>query len=537
MAEILCKKIPYTFQDPTLLDTRSFIGGKWVDAVNGDKFAVLGKDTIPPCKIQPVRSSTWDIERRMTTREGEIGSLSTDPTDNEKICDVADAGREETRQALEAAQAAFKTYKKTTARERRWLMRRWADQIRLAKDDLAAICTLELGKPYTESHVTVKYGTDFLDWFEGAIERQYGETVPAARGENRIMTIRQPQGVVAAITPWNSPIAMVTRKVGAAIAAGNTVVCKPAPETPLCAIAVAKLFERAGGPPGVFNVVTSSAAKSAQVGEEFTQNPIVRHLSFTGSTAVGRHLHAECAKTFKKTSLELGGNAPFIVFEDAKLDKAAEGLITSKFRSSGQTCVCANRILVHRSIIDQFATVLADKLRKTFRYGSVWDKQVNFGPLYAPKAFEKIDAQIRDAVGKGAKVFARGDDEERAKEVYGPNFYPPTIVTHATKDMLFMAQETFGPLAFLVPFDTEDEAVALANDTSAGLASYFYTEDISRLWRVAEALESGMVGVRVGLISACEQPFGGIKDSGVGREGGRDALDEYTEVKSITVGL
>ncbi|OAP57000.1 hypothetical protein AYL99_09112 [Fonsecaea erecta] len=514
--KIICKEIPYTFKDPTLLDTRSFIGGKWVDAVSGDTFPVL------------------------------------DPTDNEKICDVADAGRDETRQALEAAQAAFKTYRKTTARERRWLMRRWADQIRQAADDLAAICTLELGKPYTESHVTVKYGTDFLDWFEGAIERQYGETIPAARGENRIFTVRQPQGVVAAITPWNSPIAMVTRKVGAAIAAGNTVVCKPAPETPLCAIAVAKLFERAGGPPGVFNVVTSSAAKSALVGEEFTQNPIVRHLSFTGSTAVGRYLHAECAKSFKKTSLELGGNAPFIVFEDAKLDKAAEGLITSKFRSSGQTCVCANRILVQRPILEKFAAVLAEKLQKTFRYGSVWDRQVNFGPLYAPKAFEKIDAQIQDALDKGGKIFASGggggDDDKKTKNdgtegkakgkgMYGPNFYPPTIVTHATTDMLFMKQETFGPLAFLVPFDDEDEAVALANDTSAGLASYFYTEDISRLWRVSEALESGMVGVRVGLISACEQPFGGVKESGVGREGGRDALDEYTEIKSVTVGL
>ncbi|OQU99722.1 hypothetical protein CLAIMM_05314 [Cladophialophora immunda] len=508
MAEILCKKIPYTFQDPTLLDTRSFIGGKWVDAVNGAKFPVL------------------------------------DPTDNEKICEVADLGREETRQALEAAQTAFKTYKKTTARERRWLMRRWADLIKQARDDLAAICTLELGKPYTESHVTVKYGTDFIDWFEGAIERQYGETIPAAKGENRIFTIRQPQGVVAAITPWNSPIAMVTRKVGAAIAAGNTVVCKPAPETPLCAIAVAKLFERAGGPPGVFNIVTSSSARSAQVGKEFTQNPIVRHLSFTGSTAVGRYLHAECAKTFKKTSLELGGNAPFIIFEDAKLDKAAEGLISSKFRSSGQTCVCANRIFVQRSIIDKFAAVLAEKLEKTFRYGSVWDKQVNFGPLYSPKAFEKIEAQIKDALAKGGKIFASGGSTtttttggEEGKGKYGPNFYPPTIVTDATREMLFMKQETFGPLAFLVPFDGEDEAVALANDTSAGLASYFYTEDISRLWRVGEALESGMVGVRVGLISACEQPFGGVKESGVGREGGRDALDEYTEIKSITVGL
>ncbi|ETI23422.1 hypothetical protein G647_05224 [Cladophialophora carrionii CBS 160.54] len=502
MADMLLKKIPYTFKDPSLLDTRSFIGGKWVDAGNGDKFAVL------------------------------------DPSDNEQICHVADLGRDETRQAIEAAQSAFTTYRKTTARDRRWLMRRWADLIKAAKDDLAAICTLELGKPFTESLVTVKYGTDFLDWFEGAIERQYGETIPAAKGENRIFTIRQPQGVVAAITPWNSPVAMVTRKVGAAIAAGNTVVCKPAPETPLCAIAVAKLFERAGGPPGVLNIVTSSTEKSKLVGEEMTQNPLVKHLSFTGSTAVGRYLHAECAKTFKKTSMELGGNAPFIIFEDAKLDKAAEGLISSKFRSSGQTCVCANRIFVHRSVMDAFATVLATKLSSTFRYGSVWDKNVNFGPLYSARAFEKIHAQLDDALAHGAKLHADETGQtQQAGHDLGPNFYAPRIITHATKDMRFMREETFGPLAFLVPFDTDDEAIALANGTSAGLASYFFTENISRVWRISEELESGMVGVRVGLISACEQPFGGIKDSGVGREGGKDALNEYTEIKSITVGL
>ncbi|EXJ62730.1 hypothetical protein A1O7_03168 [Cladophialophora yegresii CBS 114405] len=505
MADILLKKIPYTFKDPSLLDTRSFIGGKWVDASNGDKFAVL------------------------------------DPSDNEQICHVADLGRDETRQAIEAARSAFTKYRKTTARDRRWLMRRWADLIKEAKDDLAAICTLELGKPYTESLVTVKYGTDFLDWFEGAIERQYGETIPAAKGENRIFTIRQPQGVVAAITPWNSPVAMVTRKVGAAIAAGNTVVCKPAPETPLCAIAVAKLFERAGGPPGVLNIVTSSTEKSKLVGEEMTQNPLVKHLSFTGSTAVGRYLHAECAKSFKKTSMELGGNAPFIVFEDANLEKAAEGLISSKFRSSGQTCVCANRIFVHRSVMDRFATVLATKLASTFRYGSVWDKNVNFGPLYSARAFDKIHAQLDDALAHGAKLHADQTDQSQTGQVghndLGPNFYAPRIITHATKDMRFMREETFGPLAFLVPFETDDEAIALANGTSAGLASYFFTENISRVWHVSEELESGMVGVRVGLISACEQPFGGIKDSGVGREGGKDALDEYTEIKSITVGI
>ena len=460
-------------------------------------------------------------------------TTNADPEDNEKICDVADLGCEDARKALEAAAKAFETYKTWTNRERRFLIRRWADLVKENKEDLAAICTLELGKPYTESLGTVKYGTDFLDWFEGAIERQYGDTIPAAKGTNRIFTIRQPQGVVAAITPWNSPVAMVTRKVGAAIAAGNSVVLKPAPETPLCAIALAKLFERAGGPPGVLNILTSSVEKSPQIGEEFTQSEIVKHLSFTGSTATGRYLHAECAKSFKKTSMELGGNAPFIVFGDAKLDGAAEGVIASKFRSSGQTCVCANRIFVHKSIIDEFAEVLEKKMNETFTFGSVWDKKVNFGPLYSKKAFEKINAQIEDAKSAGAKIVG----SQKAPKDQGPNFYPPTIISNANANMRFMREETFGPLAFLVPFETDEEVIAMANKTNAGLASYFFTEDISRLWRVAEALQSGMVGVRVGLISACEQPFGGIKDSGIGREGGKDALDEYTEVKSVTIGL
>ncbi|OCT51761.1 putative succinate-semialdehyde dehydrogenase [Cladophialophora carrionii] len=504
---MLNKKPPYAFKDESLLDHRSFIGGEWVAAASGAKF------------------------------------LLYNPEDNTTICEIADLGRADAARALEAAQKAFTQYKTWSHRERRWLIRRWADLIKANKEDLAAICTLELGKPYTESLVTVKYGTDFLDWFETAIERQYGDTIPAAKGENRIFTIRQPQGVVAAITPWNSPIAIlranskgakvVTRKVGAAIAAGNTVVCKPAPETPLCAIAVAKLFERAGGPPGVFNIITSGPSNAQEIGAEFTQSKIVKHLSFTGSTAVGRYLHAECAKTFKKTSMELGGNAPFIVFEDAELDKAAEA---SKFRSSGQTCVCANRIFVHSSVLDEFAKILAQKVKATFRYGSVWDAKVNFGPLYSPKALEKIEAQKEDAIAQGGEIHvAVADDVDTG--ALGPNFHPPTIVTKAKTTMRFMKEETFGPLAFLVPFDTDEEVIQMANDVDAGLAAYFYTRDITRLWKVSEALETGMVGVRVGLISACEQPFGGIKTSGVGREGGKEALDEYTEIKSITVGI
>ncbi len=331
---------------------------------------------------------------------------------------------------------------------------------------------------------------------------------------------------------------------------GNTVVLKPAPETPLCAIAVAKLFERAGGPPGVLNIITSSTDNSKAIGEEFTQNEIVKHLSFTGSTAVGKYLHSEASKRLCRTSMELGGNAPFIVFDDAKLDSAAEGVIASKFRSSGQTCVCANRIFVHRSIMDQFASVLEEKMNSTFTFGSVWDKKTNFGPLYSQKAFEKIKAQIEDATSKGkyfpvlfvgrvanAVLGCKIIDSSKGNQDLGPNHCPPQIIVNATPEMRFMKEETFGPLAFLVPFDTDDEVIAMANKTNAGLASYFYTEDISRLWKVAEALESGMVGVRVGLISACEQPFGGIKYSGIGREGGRDALDEYTEIKSITVGI
>lgn len=462
-----------------------------------------------------------------------------DPSDNTPIYSLASLARADAATAITAAQTAFTTYKTWTVRQRRHLLRTWSDLIKSHKEDLAAICTLELGKPFTESLGTVKYGTDFLDWFEAAVELQSGETIPAAKPGNRIFTIRQPQGVVAAITPWNSPVAMVTRKVGAAIAAGNTVVLKPAPETPMCAVALAKLFERAGGPKGVLNVVAASAESAAEIGEEFTKNEVVKHLSFTGSTAVGRYLHAECAKSFKKTSMELGGNAPFIVFDDAKIESAAEGVIASKFRSSGQTCVCANRIFVHKSIMDKFAKVLEEKMNSTFTYGSVWDPKVNFGPLYSEKAFVKIKAQVDDAKANGAKFTAASGfpSEGDGKEKYGPNFHPPTIITNATTSMRFMSEETFGPLAFLVPFETEEEVIALANKTKAGLASYFYTLDISKLYRVAEALESGMVGVNLGIVSACEQPFGGIKESGIGREGGRDALDEYTDIKSITVGV
>ena len=455
-----------------------------------------------------------------------------DPEDDKEICRVPDLSRDEVRQAIEAAQKAFESYKLVPHRQRRWLMRRWGDLIKENKEDLAALCTLELGKPFTESLGSCQYAIDFVDWFEGSIERTFGETIPAARGNQRVFTIREPQGVVAAITPWNSPLAMVTRKVGAAIAAGNTVVCKPAPETPLCAIALAKLFERAGGPAGVFNVITVSSESTPAAGEELCHNKLVKHLSFTGSTPIGKYLNTECAKTIKKTSLELGGNAPFIVFEDANIENAAQGLISSKYRSSGQTCICANRVFVHESIVDKFADALSKGLEKTFVYGSVWDRKVNFGPLYAGKGIQKVRAHLEDGLKNGAKVHTGGEGTGK-----GPNFFPPTILTGAKPNMKFFEEETFGPLAFLVPFKSEEEVVKLANDSDVGLAAYFYTEDISRLWRVSEALKVGMVGARVGLVSAAEMPFGGVLESGLGREGGSGALEEYLDIKSISVGI
>lgn len=345
--------------------------------------------------------------------------------------------------------------------------------------------------------------------------------------------------VVTILIPY-SPIAMITRKVGAAIAAGNTVICKPAPETPLCAIALAKLFERAGYPAGVFNVVTSSYVGTPEIGAEMCENPLVRHLSFTGSTAIGKFLNSECAKSMKRVSMELGGNAPFIIFEDANLKSAVDGLISSKFRSSGQTCVCANRVLVHESILDRFVDLLEKRLGEVLTPGSVWDTKTNFGPLYSTKAVEKVKRHLEDAVSRGSTLKLGGIPKDDSSG--GPNFIPPTLLVQdgsikISTALLLSKEETFGPLAVLMPFQTEEEAISYANESDAGLASYFYTESISRVWRVAEALETGMVGVRVGLVSAAEQPFGGIKSSGVGREGGGHCLEEYTEIKSITVGI
>ena len=477
--------------------------------------------------------------------------LCPDPEDDAVLANVPDMSRDECRDAIQAAQDAFQSWRKTTHRDRRWLIRKWADVIKANKADLAAIHTIELGMPYKESYAKVDYATDFLDWFEGEVERLGGETIPTRKGENRLMTIRQPQGVVAAITPWNSPLAMITRKVGAAIGAGCTVVCKPAPETPLCAIALAKLFEKSGFPPGVFNVVTSSFDGTPEIGDEMCTNRLVRHLSFTGSTAVGLKLNAECAKQLKRVSMELGGNAPFIVFEDADVNKAVEGLIASKFRSSGQTCVCANRVLVHETVIDAFSERLAQRLPEVLVPGSVWDPKTSHGPLYSSKGVDKVRRHLKDAIDHGAKLVTGGlpdvngeqtTNGNHTPEKRSPNFIPPMLLTlpNGFKDarsLSFCKEETFGPMAALIPFKEEKEAIELANDVAVGLAGYFYTNDVARMFRVAEELQTGMVGVRVGIISACEQPFGGIKQSGIGREGGPGCLEEYTELKTITIGL
>ncbi|KAL7912452.1 Aldehyde/histidinol dehydrogenase [Trichoderma velutinum] len=469
-SSVLLKSIPYQFKDVSLLDSRAYIGGKWLPAESGATFPIF------------------------------------DPVDNAPIFRVANLTATEVHKAIHAAQTAFLTYKKFSHRKRRQLLHQWITIVKENRDDLAAICTLELGKPITESYVTVDYGLSFLEWFEGEIERLYGETIPAARENNRIFTTREPQGVVAAITPWNSPIAMILRKVGAAIAAGCTVVLKPAPETPMCAIAIAKLFERVGYPAGTLNIVTGDAASSPSIGSEMCCNKLVRHLSFTGSTAVGKFLNGECGKSLKKTSMELGGNAPFIVFEDADIQKAVDGLISSKFRSSGQTCVCANRVFVHRSIMSEFAEKLHATQKKIFVYGSVWDPKVNFGPLYSSSGLEKVQRHLEDALANGATLF----NKTSIAENQGPNFFPPTILLNCnTETMRFGSEETFGPLAPLVPFDSEEEVLT-------------------------EALDTGMVGVRVGLVSACEQPFGGFKESGIGREGSKFGVEDYTNVKSIT---
>jgi succinate-semialdehyde dehydrogenase/glutarate-semialdehyde dehydrogenase len=449
------------------------------------------------------------------------------PATGEILGTVPKLARAETRLAIDAAARAFPAWRRKPAKERAAIMRRWFDLMLANQEDLAQLMTAEQGKPLGESRGEVAYAASFLEWFGEEAKRVYGDTIPAPQSDKRIVVIKEPIGVVACITPWNFPLAMITRKAGPAIAAGCTVVLKPASQTPFSALALAELAERAGVPKGVFNVITGSAA---EIGAELTSNPVVRKLSFTGSTEIGKLLMAQSASTVKKLSLELGGNAPFIVFDDADLDAAVEGAIASKYRNTGQTCVCANRLLVQDSVYDAFAAKLATAITK-LKPAPGTDATATQGPLIDDRAVEKVESHIADATAKGAKVLAGGK-----RHALGGRFFEPTILTEVTRDMAVAREETFGPVAPLFRFATEADAIALANDTEFGLASYFYGRDIGRIWRVAEALEYGIVGINTGIISTEVAPFGGVKESGLGREGSKYGLEEFLEIKYLCLG-
>ncbi len=477
--------------DQSLLKTRAYINGEWVDADSGT--------TVPV----------------------------TNPVNGEVIAEVAKCSTAETRRAIEAAEAAFPDWRARTAKERAACMRKWFNLMMEAQEDLALIMTTEQGKPLAESRGEIAYGANYIEWFAEEAKRIYGDTIPQPSNDKRIICIKQPVGVVACITPWNFPNAMLTRKIAPALAIGCTVVCKPANATPLSAYAFVELAERAGIPPGVINMVTG---ETAAIGKELTSNPIVRKLTFTGSTPVGKQLMAECAQTVKRTSMELGGNAPFIVFDDADLDAAVAGALISKYRNAGQTCVCANRILVQAGCYDAFADKLATAV-SGLKMGDGTQEGVTVGPLITEEAANDMEAFVADAVSKGAKMVAGGNRSE-----LGTNFFEPTILTNVTGEMRVFREEIFGPIAPLFKFDTEDEAIQMANDTEFGLACYFYSRDIGRIWRVAESLEYGIVGINEGIISNEMAPFGGVKESGQGREGSKYGLDDYTEIKYMCLG-
>ena len=478
--------------DEKLLRQQCFINGEWVDAETGD---------------------TLEVDNPAT---GEI------------LASVPRMGARETRKAIEAADRALPEWRAKTAKERGAILRKWHDLILAHKDDLARLMTAEQGKPLTESLGEMVYGASFVEWFAEEAKRIYGNVIPGHQPDKRLVVLKQPVGVVAAITPWNFPCAMITRKVSPALAAGCTVVSKPASQTPLSALALAELAHRAGVPPGVFNVVTGSAAA---IGGELTSNPTVRKLSFTGSTEIGKKLMEQCAGTVKKVSMELGGNAPFIVFDDADVDAAVEGAIASKYRNTGQTCVCANRIYVQDGIYEAFSGKLADAVA-LLRVGDGLKGETDQGPLIDMNAVAKVEEHIADALAKGAQVMAGGK-----RHALGGTFFEPTVLTEVTPQMKISREETFGPLAPLFRFRTEDEAIELANDTEFGLASYFYTRDLARAWRVSEALEYGIVGLNTGLISTETAPFGGMKESGIGREGSFYGIDEFVEIKYVCMAL
>ncbi|MFL9890112.1 NADP-dependent succinate-semialdehyde dehydrogenase [Paraburkholderia sp. RL17-381-BIF-C] len=480
-----------TLKDPSLLKTHAYIAGEWQGADDGATFEVKN------------------------------------PATGEVIATVPRMGTEETRRAIDTANAAWPAWRATTAKQRAVILRKWHDLMIENADDLATILTTEQGKPLAEAKGEIQYAASFLEWFAEEGKRVNGDTIPTPANDKRIVVTKEPIGVCAAITPWNFPAAMITRKVGPALAAGCPIIVKPAEATPLSALALAVLAERAGVPRGVFNVVTG---EPKAIGAEMTGNPIVRKLSFTGSTPVGRLLMAQCAPTVKKVSLELGGNAPFIVFDDADLDAAVAGAIASKYRNSGQTCVCTNRFYVHDKVYDAFA----EKLRvavEQLKVGRGTEDGVTQGPLINEAAVLKVESHIEDALAKGARILTGGK-----RHALGHGFFEPTVLADVTPAMKVARDETFGPLAPLFRFSSDEEVIGLANDTEFGLASYFYSRDIGRVWRVAEALEYGMVGINTGLISNEVAPFGGVKQSGLGREGSHYGIDDYVVIKYMCVG-
>ena len=478
-------------KDPTLLRQQCYIDGQWLDARAGGS--------------KPV----------------------TNPATGAVLGTVPFMGADETRAAIEAAAAAFPAWAARTAKDRATLLRRWHDLMLANADDLATLMTAEQGKPLAEARGEITYAASFIEWFAEEAKRVYGDVIPGHQPDKRIFVLRQPVGVVAAITPWNFPSAMITRKAGPALAAGCTFVCKPAMQTPYSALAMAELAHRAGIPPGVFSVVTGSATA---IGGEMTSNPIVRKVTFTGSTEIGKQLMVQCAGTLKKLSLELGGNAPFIVFDDADLDLAVQGAIASKYRNTGQTCVCANRLLVQEGVYDAFVAKLVEAVRK-LRIGDGLQGATEQGPLIDAKAVAKVEEHIADALAKGGKIVLGGK-----RHALGGTFFEPTIITGVQPTMMVAREETFGPVAPIFAFKDEKEAVRMANDTEFGLASYFYTRDLARSLRVAEALEYGIVGLNTGIISTEVAPFGGVKESGFGREGSKYGILDYTELKYLCIG-
>jgi succinate-semialdehyde dehydrogenase/glutarate-semialdehyde dehydrogenase len=481
-------------KERTLLLDRGYIGGEWVEADSGATFPVV------------------------------------DPATGEELAQIPRMGADETRRGIEAAQDAYPRWRATLAKDRARILRRWADLMIEHRDDLALLLTTEQGKPLAESRLEIEYAASFLEWFGEEAKRVYGDTIPTYMKDRRVVVTKEPVGVTAGITPWNFPSAMITRKAAPAIAAGCTMVLKPAEQTPLSALAVAKLAEEAGLPAGVFNVVTGDADDAPAIGGEMTSNPIVRKLGFTGSTEVGKLLMEQCARQVKKVSLELGGNAPFIVFDDADLDEAVAGALLCKYRNSGQTCISANRIFVQESVHDVFLRRLTEAVT-ALKVGAGTEPEVSVGPLIDNQALAKVERHVADALAGGAELVTGGDRHER-----GHTFFQPTVLSGVTASMAMTAEETFGPVAGVGSFAAEQEAIEVANATPYGLAAYFYSRDVGRIWRVSEALEYGIVGINTGFISTEVAPFGGMKESGIGREGSKYGIEEWLELKYLALG-